>query len=112
MAMTRPGWCSSVVWVALAARRPTAESFLEALAKDSPFSPLGTVTFPETTVRDTRLPESTSVEALGSWASTDPASSPGMSRLRRSEEHTSELQSLLRISYAVFCLKKKTKQPK
>src|SRR3546814_2119335 len=28
---------------------------------------------------------------------------------RRSEEHTSELQSLMRISYAVFCLKKKTK---
>src|SRR3546814_1227888 len=29
-------------------------------------------------------------------------------KLRRSEEHTSELQSLMRISYAVFCLKKKT----
>src|SRR3546814_12204884 len=29
-------------------------------------------------------------------------------RQRRSEEHTSELQSLLRISYAGFCLKKKT----
>src|SRR3546814_3182506 len=29
--------------------------------------------------------------------------------LIRSEEHTSELQSLMRISYAVFCLKKKTK---
>src|SRR3546814_2467764 len=29
--------------------------------------------------------------------------------LVRSEEHTSELQSLMRISYAVFCLKKKTK---
>src|SRR3546814_4645292 len=29
--------------------------------------------------------------------------------LQRSEEHTSELQSLMRISYAVFCLKKKTK---
>src|SRR3546814_7049667 len=28
----------------------------------------------------------------------------------RSEEHTSELQSLMRISYAVFCLKKKTTQ--
>src|SRR3546814_7448270 len=28
-------------------------------------------------------------------------------RRRRSEEHTSELQSLMRISYAVFCLKKK-----
>src|SRR3546814_6080546 len=32
----------------------------------------------------------------------------GHSRTRRSEEHTSELQSLMRISYAVFCLKKKT----
>src|SRR3546814_4371798 len=32
-------------------------------------------------------------------------------RRHRSEEHTSELQSLMRISYAVFCLKKK-KQPK
>src|SRR3546814_1758668 len=29
----------------------------------------------------------------------------------RSEEHTSELQSLMRISYAVFCLKKKKKRP-
>src|SRR3546814_6559473 len=33
-------------------------------------------------------------------------------RQPRSEEHTSELQSLMRISYAVFCLKKKTKQTK
>src|SRR3546814_8705533 len=30
------------------------------------------------------------------------------SQARRSEEHTSELQSLMRTSYAVFCLKKKT----
>src|SRR3546814_5067931 len=30
--------------------------------------------------------------------------------IERSEEHTSELQSLMRISYAVFCLKKKTKK--
>src|SRR3546814_3013974 len=30
----------------------------------------------------------------------------------RSEEHTSELQSLMRISYAVFCLKKKKKREK
>src|SRR3546814_1921017 len=30
----------------------------------------------------------------------------------RSEEHTSELQSLMRISYAVFCLKKKNQQKK
>src|SRR3546814_8241838 len=32
--------------------------------------------------------------------------------MARSEEHTSELQSLMRISYAVFCLKKKNKQQK
>src|SRR3546814_9441870 len=31
-------------------------------------------------------------------------------RLLRSEEHTSELQSLMRISYAVFCLKKKKRK--
>src|SRR3546814_4666667 len=45
------------------------------------------------------------------WAVRAPAaSSPGPPRQRlllRSEEHTSELQSLMRISYAVFCLKKK-----
>src|SRR3546814_6935949 len=33
-------------------------------------------------------------------------------RKSRSEEHTSELQSLMRISYAVFCLKKKTHKQK
>src|SRR3546814_10584988 len=33
-------------------------------------------------------------------------------RALRSEEHTSELQSLMRISYAVFCLKKKKQQHK
>src|SRR3546814_8147264 len=32
-----------------------------------------------------------------------------LARYQRSEEHTSELQSLMRISYAVFCLKKKKK---
>src|SRR3546814_2082566 len=34
-------------------------------------------------------------------------SSVGVAIVTRSEEHTSELQSLMRISYAVFCLKKK-----
>src|SRR3546814_2144839 len=38
----------------------------------------------------------------------DPLQTPAAQRIiRRSEEHTSELQSLMRISYAVFCLKKK-----
>src|SRR3546814_2079359 len=40
----------------------------------------------------------------GNWAARRPG---GRVRPPRSEEHTSELQSLMRISYAVFCLKKK-----
>src|SRR3546814_10249791 len=36
----------------------------------------------------------------------------GEHQRQRSEEHTSELQSLMRISYAVFCLKKKTNSQK
>src|SRR3546814_3928230 len=40
------------------------------------------------------------------------ATTMGFSALDRSEEHTSELQSLMRISYAVFCLKKKIKTNK
>src|SRR3546814_10601747 len=38
------------------------------------------------------------------------ARSPQKAKAVRSEEHTSELQSLMRISYAVFCLKKKNKK--
>src|SRR3546814_10041782 len=38
-----------------------------------------------------------------------PKGQRGVGQAVRSEEHTSELQSLMRISYAVFCLKKKTK---
>src|SRR3546814_9662015 len=38
----------------------------------------------------------------------DNAAAVRYTEARRSEEHTSELQSLMRISYAVFCLKKKT----
>src|SRR3546814_18184195 len=41
----------------------------------------------------------------------DPVAAPGNGAIAvRSEEHTSELQSLMRISYAVFCLKKKKQQ--
>src|SRR3546814_1848003 len=47
----------------------------------------------------------------GAWLSLVPAGSRLDRRepTSRSEEHTSELQSLMRISYAVFCLKKKKK---
>src|SRR3546814_6614536 len=47
----------------------------------------------------------------GFWAvqedSHAPEDQPSRARRGRSEEHTSELQSLMRISYAVFCLQKK-----
>src|SRR3546814_4561048 len=49
------------------------------------------------------LASNTAVMAIGGWSS-DPA--PTLDQFR-TEEHTSELQSLMRISYAVFCLKKK-----
>src|SRR3546814_5307622 len=39
-----------------------------------------------------------------------PSAKPVLPSQVRSEEHTSELQSLMRISYAVFCLKKKNKK--
>src|SRR3546814_9571217 len=49
------------------------------------------------------------VRRAGGGPSARPVDHDGL----RSEEHTSELQSLMRISYAVFCLKKKTnKRPK
>src|SRR3546814_3336257 len=48
-------------------------------------------------------------EALQSWLAARERLSTSQETWR-SEEHTSELQSLMRISYAVFCLKKKKKQ--
>src|SRR3546814_8148161 len=54
-----------------------------------------------------------SMPSSSALASLLPAASPATRKLvagERSEEHTSELQSLMRISYAVFCLKKKKKQ--
>src|SRR3546814_5200630 len=45
------------------------------------------------------------------WRAHCPRTCGGAHR-RRSEEHTSELQSLMRISYAVFCLKKKKQKYK
>src|SRR3546814_8207121 len=44
---------------------------------------------------------------IASYAFTTKVPNIGVCDVGRSEEHTSELQSLMRISYAVFCLKKK-----
>src|SRR3546814_6326626 len=65
------------------------------------------------TFRHDRTVMSARVRPPGSWLDVavivKPADCSATSTiLIRSEEHTSELQSLMRISYAVFCLKKKT----
>src|SRR3546814_5183217 len=84
---------------------------------------------PRSTRTDTLFPYTTLFRSGREWTTTfrrprtknTESSSPfdsgerkarNRSRSRRSEEHTSELQSLMRISYAVFCLKKKKKQNK
>src|SRR3546814_15329105 len=61
---------------------------------------------PEKALVPLRLKSPSSPWPTASWSSTP--GHPGPSS--RSEEHTSELQSLMRISYAGFCLKKKRKQ--
>src|SRR3546814_1183927 len=73
-------------------------------------------------VRMVRIERRTGRKVFGVWPSDDPKSAViweafkpeseprrviRRDELARSEEHTSELQSLMRISYAVFCLKKK-----
>src|SRR3546814_1767012 len=72
---------------------------------------------PRSTRTDTLFPYTTLFRSWAGSAHGLPLSSMSRGRLRmpragaggrRSEEHTSELQSLMRISYAVFCLKKKT----
>src|SRR3546814_1003404 len=51
--------------------------------------------------------ERINLDRIGSVDTDARRARPEVDRSRRSEEHTSELQSLMRISYAVFCLKKK-----
>src|SRR3546814_2724948 len=75
---------------------------------------------PRSTRTDTLFPYTTLFRSGSRCPRADRRGSPSPSRgsrrgaperrgRRRSEEHTSELQSLMRISYAVFCLKKKKK---
>src|SRR3546814_3218102 len=62
-----------------------------------------------TTETETYLRTSSGTSSGTSTYAGASASAGGLSaQASRSEEHTSELQSLMRISYAVFCLKKKT----
>src|SRR3546814_4189960 len=61
--------------------------------------------------RPTRDRLQATIAELGEGAPTVPSEEAAeAAEFLRSEEHTSELQSLMRISYAVFCLKKKNKK--
>src|SRR3546814_7409340 len=60
--------------------------------------------------RDDRIADRGIPSFRGRPVDTDASTFFGNAALSRSEEHTSELQSLMRISYAVFCLKKKNKK--
>src|SRR3546814_6387606 len=64
--------------------------------------------FPYTTLFRS-APSTTVVLSLSMITFLARPSMPSVTLSSRSEEHTSELQSLMRISYAVFCLKKKKK---
>src|SRR3546814_6733886 len=57
-------------------------------------------------------PQTTLIAVASKTFTTIETMTNAASALSRSEEHTSELQSLMRISYAVFCLKKKNKTKK
>src|SRR3546814_1344023 len=61
------------------------------------------------TFRRTDMRSKTIRKLLPLLLATLPAAGMAQHHHERSEEHTSELQSLMRISYAVFCLQKKTK---
>src|SRR3546814_6014746 len=63
-------------------------------------------------IPDNPLVESLAVEDGFVWVQVDSSTCSQVYFRDRSEEHTSELQSLMRISYAVFCLNKKTKAKK
>src|SRR3546814_7520760 len=73
-----------------------SSDLLRRILRDGPYGP------PQDEVRVWMLRE------VSRWARSWSSGTSGRcSRAIRSEEHTSELQSLMRISYAVFCLKKK-----
>src|SRR3546814_5171306 len=61
--------------------------------------------------RQINAPFCSGTTPIREWCGREDSNFHGLSpTTTRSEEHTSELQSLMRISYAVFCLKKKTHQ--
>src|SRR3546814_8925091 len=68
---------------------------------------------PRSTRTDTLFPYTTLFRSYQQWTpGSNSSTRSGYGGTTKSEEHTSELQSLMRISYAVFCLKKKKNNKK
>src|SRR3546814_14897446 len=87
--------CHSVFLFFLMIRRPPRSTRTDTL-------------FPYTTLFRSRFVMTANPDGTIAWRVTQPRVNRAPDSVRdRSEEHTSELQSLMRISYAVFCLKKK-----
>src|SRR3546814_1388646 len=95
------------LWPVTIIRRPSSNSTTEPYLNPSPSTAgLNCQDAPSSSEKATRTVLSSTVNGITSL----PAWVPEVSAMPwegRSEEHTSELQSLMRISYAVFCLKKK-----
>src|SRR3546814_10332894 len=71
---------------------------------------LQAITVPPRQKRKAKVLTAVLNSSLAAWFYFHDTANLGADRAKRSEEHTSELQSLMRISYAVFCLKNKKKQ--
>src|SRR3546814_1604713 len=109
-----PGWCvsSPTIDANLPLAKPVdAASVRNKTMKRTVFAVLvGTAALGAATIA---AAQSTTPATTGSYSSMNVGAAPihGLDgpAFSRSEEHTSELQSLMRLSYAVFCLKKKKK---
>src|SRR3546814_9044423 len=91
-------------------RRPPRSTRTDTLFPYTTLFRSQTLALPKMYQRTTRKSQADQVGANPALPGTFEARSepkPGNITSSRSEEHTSELQSLMRISYAVFCLKKK-----
>src|SRR3546814_1171884 len=96
-----------IVFVGLDPKYPMLHQLFQSRREDVPGQAQRPVKFPEMLEPDERIADDEQRPPV-----TDDPEGSGDPALggSRSEEHTSELQSLMRISYAVFCLKKKKKQ--
>src|SRR3546814_4520635 len=107
--LSRHHWASADAFVVTPSRSersgPDAAGGGAGAAKSGPTAQADSIS--AETVVASRMRMALSPYSAGCGAgSGDPPSRPRSVAMRRSEEHTSELQSLMRNSYAVFCLKK------